>query len=123
MKKNVCLLISWILSALYVFLLFAFYTGRFSGTTGNLAFTVGLARLLMIPHVIFIFLGFIFNILGWATNSRGFALAGAILYSVGIVFFLPFFFFVIIQMILSYVGFAMMKKPVVLVEYVTANNQ
>lgn len=47
--------------------------------------------------------------MGWAMNKHGFALTGAILYSVGMFLFIPLFFFVIIQTILSYVGYALMK--------------
>ena len=42
-------------------------------------------------------------------NKRGFALTGAILYTVALVLMPLYFMFVIIQMILSYVGFAKLK--------------
>ena len=47
----------------------------------------------------------------WAMCKRGFALTGAILYAVSMVLFPMYFFFVIVQMILSFVGFAKLKKP------------
>ena len=62
------------------------------------------------PHLICTLIAVIFNALGLFLNKRGFALTGAILYSVAMVLFLAYFMFVIIEMILSYVGFAMMKK-------------
>jgi len=43
-------------------------------------------------------------------KKRGFALTGAILYTVALILFPMYFMFVIIEMILSYVGFAKMKK-------------
>ena len=46
-----------------------------------------------------------------AMCKRGFALTGAILYAVSMVLFPMYFFFVIVQMILSFVGFAKLKKP------------
>ena len=42
-------------------------------------------------------------------NKRGFALTGAILYAVAMVMFPFYFFFVVVQMILSFVGFAKLK--------------
>ena len=43
-------------------------------------------------------------------SRRGFALTGAILYTVAIVLFPLYFMFVIIQVILSFVGFAKMQS-------------
>lgn len=50
-------------------------------------------------------------------NKRGFALTGAILYTVALVLFPVYFMFVIVQMVLSYVGFAKLKK------IIDANNE
>jgi hypothetical protein len=50
------------------------------------------------------------NFLGWILNKRGFVLAGAILYSVAMFLFIPYFFFLIIQTILGYIAFAKMGK-------------
>ncbi len=43
-------------------------------------------------------------------NKHEFALTGGILYAVGMVMFIPYFFFIIVQMILSFVGYARMKN-------------
>ena len=51
-------------------------------------------------------------------KKRGFALAGAILYAVATILFIPYFMFVIVQMILSFVGFAKLKKDTVKKSYV-----
>ena len=69
-----------------------------------------IATALVTPHMICTVLAVIFNGLGLFMNKRGFALTGAILYAVAIVMFIPYFMFIIIQMILSFVGFAKMKK-------------
>ena len=68
-------------------------------------------------------LAVIFNILGWAMNKRGFALTGAILYTVALVLMPLYFMFVIIQMILSYVGFAKLKTIIAANTAQTANTQ
>ena len=62
------------------------------------------------PHMICAVLAAIFNVLGWTMSSRGFALTGAILYAVAAVLFPLYAMFVLIQMILSFVGFAKLKK-------------
>jgi len=43
-------------------------------------------------------------------KKRGFALAGAILYSVAMVLFPMYFMFVIIEVILSFIGYARTPK-------------
>lgn len=117
-KRSLCLLISWILSAAYIVYLFSYIAGTGSSATSDAEVVgIGLAVTLMMPHIICTALGLIFNILGWAMNKRGFALTGAILYTVALVLFPVYFMFVIVQMVLSYVGFAKLKK------IIDANNE
>lgn len=111
-KKSVLLLISWIIGALYTVYLF-YYMQTAGNTTGMdsaeaLGTTIGVA--LLTPHLVFVFLAVFFNILGWAMSKRGFALTGAILYAVSIVMMPIYFMFVIVEMILSFVGFAKLPK-------------
>ena len=112
-KKSKCLLVSWILGAAYVVYLIAYFFGANANTADSAeALGVGLATALVMPHLVVTLLAVIFNILGWAMSKRGFALTGAILYAVAMVLFPMYFFFVIVQMILSFVGFAKLKaKP------------
>lgn len=70
----------------------------------------GIATVLVMPHLVFTVLAVIFNALGLFMRKRGFALTGAILYTVALVLFPVYFMFVIVEMILSYIGFAKMKK-------------
>lgn len=51
-----------------------------------------------------------FNALAWALSSRPFALTSGILYAVSMVLFPMYFMFVIIQTVLSFVGFARLPK-------------
>lgn len=74
------------------------------------AIGVGIAATMVLPHLICAILAVIFNVLATLIMKPGFALTGAILYAVSMVLFLPYFMFVIIEMILSFVGFARMKK-------------
>ncbi len=113
MKKNNLLLISWILTVLYFLLLYKSLSNIGSQTndaSGIIA--LGLLGIFVFPHIILAFLGGLFNILGWALNKKGFALTGAILYSVAMVFMIPLFYFLIIQMVLSYIGYATMNTSI-----------
>ena len=113
-KKSVLLLVSWILGALYLVYLVCYMISA-GGAAGSadtaeaIGTTIGLA--LIVPHLLFVGLALIFNILGWAMSKRGFALTGAILYAVSILMMPIYFMFVLVEMILSFVGFAKLKKP------------
>jgi hypothetical protein len=112
MKKNNLLLVSWILTVFYFLMLNASLSkiGTQSADAASII-ALGLVSVLVFPHLILVFLGGLFNILGWALNKKGFALTGAILYSVAMVFMIPLFYFLIIQTVLSYVGYATMDIP------------
>lgn len=110
MKKSKMLLVSWVLGAVYLVYIIAYVTGAVGETSGSEQAGAVLAATLLTPHMIAVGIAVLFNILGWAMNRRGFALTGGILYAVAIVLFPVYFFFVIIQMILSFIGYAKMKK-------------
>lgn len=112
MKKSKLLLVSWVLSGLYVVYLVSYFASVLSGTTGAEQAGAGLAGIIVFPHALVTFIGLIFNFFGWLMNKRGFALAGAILYSVAMFLFPFYFFFIIIQTVISYVAFAKMKPAV-----------
>lgn len=118
MKKSKLLLISWVLSALYLLYLVYYFTNGISTLTGAEQAGAGIASAIVTPHAIAVLIALVFNLLGWAMNHRGFTLTGAILYAVSIALFPPYFFFVIIQMILSFVGYAKMKNQPEKVELV-----
>jgi hypothetical protein len=115
MKKSKLLLVSWILSVAYLVYLIAYFSGVIGSTTDTEQAAATVVFVLIMPHLFLLFLGLIFNVLGWAMNKRGFALTGAILYSVSMFLFIPYFFFVVIQTILSFIAYAKMKKPVLVV--------
>lgn len=109
-QKSKCLLISWILGVVYALYLIGYIVNTNASMTETAeAIGAGIATVIIMPHLICTVLAVIFNILGWAMNKRGFALTGAILYTVALVLMPLYFMFVIIQMILSYVGFAKLK--------------
>lgn len=109
-KKSKLALISWVLSLIYLIYLITYFAGGVGSSTGAEQTGAALATALVFPHMLAVGIGFIFNILGYFLNSRAFILTGAILYSVSILLFMMYFMFVIIQMVLSYIAFAKMKK-------------
>lgn len=79
-------------------------------TTSNVegsaeAIGVGIAVYLAIPHLLVMFVGTLVNWFAAILTNKGCALASAILYTVAIFLMPVWFMFVIIQMILMYVGF------------------
>jgi hypothetical protein len=109
MKKSKLLLVSWILSGIYVIYLVSYFASIFSNSSGSEQIGVGIAGVIIFPHALLAFLGLVFNFFGWSMNKRGFALTGAILYSVAMLLFPIYFFFILIQTILSYIAYAKMK--------------
>lgn len=110
-KRNVLLFISAILGVLYtIYIIVYFSSASGSSSDATEAIGIGIATALATPHMIATALATIFNILGWAMNHRGFALTGAILYCVAAVCFPMYAFFVVIQIVLSFIGFAKLKK-------------
>lgn len=113
MKRSKLLLVSWILGAVYsIYIIVYFFGNAASQADAAAAIGAGVATAIVMPHMICTVLATIFNILGWAMCKRAFALTGAILYAVAMVMFPLYALFVIIQMVLSFVGFAKMKKAV-----------
>ena len=112
-KMNKCLLISLILGVIYLVYSFMHFGGAITGGTSS-AETAGaaIAGAIVMPHMVCVLVAVIFNALGLFLNKRGFALTGGILYAVSMALFPLYFFFVIIQMILSFVGYSKLKKEV-----------
>lgn len=110
-KLSKLLLISLIIGVAYLIYSAVYWNGAAgSGATTAEQIGSGLATALVMPHLVFTVLAVIFNALGLFMRKRGFALTGAILYTVALVLFPMYFMFVIVEMILSYIGYAKMKK-------------
>lgn len=110
-KLSKLLLVSLIIGVAYLVYSIVYWTGA-AGSGADAAEQIGsgIATALVMPHLICTALAVLFNALGLFMKKRGFALTGAILYTVALVLFPMYFMFVIIEMILSYIGFAKMKK-------------
>ena len=68
-----------------------------------------LGMTLLLPHMILIILGAIFNAVGWLGKQRWAALTAAILYTVGGVLGFVNFLFLIVPMVLCYVAYGKSK--------------
>lgn len=110
MKKSKCLIISAILGIIYSIYLLSYFGSVLTNGQGAEAVGDAIATAMVTPHMICVVLAAIFNLLGALLNKAGFALTGGILYSVAGVLFLPYIFFVIPMIILSFVGFSSIKK-------------
>ena len=110
-KRSVALTISAILGVIYSIYIISYFSKAMLGS-GSTAEAVGgaLATALVTPHMVCAVIGAIFNVIAAIGNKRAFALVGAILYCVGAVIFLLYAAFLIPSIILSFVGYARLKK-------------
>lgn len=111
--RSICLLLSFLLGAVY----FGYLVAHFGGGLLEAAAvdewaTLGtaLAGALVLPHIVLVFLAVLFTFFGWLFRNKGFALTGAILYAVAGIAFTLYFVFIVVQMVLSFVGFALMNR-------------
>lgn len=109
-KMSKLLLISLVIGVLYLVYSVSYWGGANTVTETSAQIGAGIATVLVMPHLIFTALAVLFNALGLFLKKRGFALTGAILYTVALVLFPMYFMFVIVEMIFSYIAFAKMKK-------------
>ncbi|QOX64236.1 hypothetical protein FRZ06_13245 [Anoxybacterium hadale] len=110
MKKSKCLLISAILGTLYLVYVISYFINGVASTSGSDQIGAGIATALVAPHMFLLALAVLFNWIGWAARVRWAALTGGILYCVSGLLFLLYVVFEIPSIILSFVGFAKMKK-------------
>ena len=108
-KRSICTIIALVLSLAYL-ALSAYYWQSSGGEFSSLAELTGwqLAKALVMPHLIAVAVAFVFNAVGVILPNRWFILVGAIIYAVAILLFPMYFMFVLIQVILSFVGFGLM---------------
>ena len=103
-KKSKLLLVSWVLGLLYAVYLVVYFGGGITGAgSGGELLGAAIATTIVGPHMVCVIVAVIFNLIGWAKT-------GAILYAVSMALFPMYFMFVLIQTILSFVGFAKLQK-------------
>lgn len=105
-KKNKHAFISMVLGAVYMVYIISYLIGVIPYLPNN----SGLPIALMIPHVICSGTALLFNIWGYFKNTAKGMLVAGILYAGSAVLLVPFFVFIPIRMILSFVAYAKIKK-------------
>lgn len=110
-KLNVCLLISFIIGVLYLIYSLVYWGGA-TGSASSTASEAGaaIATVMVTPHLVCVAVAVLFNALALFMKKAGFALVGAIMYTVALVLFIPYFMFVVVEMVLSYIGYAQLHK-------------
>lgn len=114
-KLNVPILVSLILGGFYLILCSAFFNNSLkSSSSASDLIDIGNSMIIMAPQLISVFLAVLFNILTLILKNKILAIVGFICYSISLVFsFLiwPLYtVFVIPELILSLIGWIMMKK-------------
>lgn len=110
-KGRILLFLALIVGIAYLIYSFSYWSGAVTNSaTSSEQVGASIASAVVLPHVIAEALAVLFNAIAALFYSRGFALTAAILYTVSLVLFPPYFMFVVIEMILCYVAFALMKK-------------
>jgi hypothetical protein len=111
MKRSIALLIAAVIGLVYGIYIISYFVGTTANSSSGIEMVaVGIATALVLPHITCVLVALIFNIVGWAINKRGFALTAGILYSVAAVVFISYAFFVVPSIVLSFVGYAKLKK-------------
>lgn len=111
MKRSKLLLVAGLLGLVYfIYLITYFGNGIMSAETTTENVSAGIATALVAPHMICVGIAVLFNCIGWAMNVRWAALVAGIMYAVSMLCFFLYAMFVLVQMILCFVGFSKMKK-------------
>ena len=109
-KKSKLALVGLILTGAYlIYLITYFFGANTAAMDASEQAGTAIATMLILPHTVLVFLGAVFNGLGYFLKKRGFILTAGILYAVALAAFIPYFMFVVIQMILMFIAFSKMK--------------
>lgn len=110
-KKSKVMFICSVLGLMYTIYIIYYFIGVNAQSSGLTEVLGGaLATALVLPHIVLVLLATIFAIIAFFLISKGFSITAGILYSVGGVMFLPYIFFVIPMVILSFAGAVMSGK-------------
>jgi len=112
-KRSMLLLLALVITIVYLALQGANYSDSMNklSTTANTAEEAGtqlgtaIGMTILLPHMILVMLGAIFNAVAWIGKQRWAALTAAILYTVGGVLGLTNFLFMILPMVFCYVAY------------------
>lgn len=105
-NRSKVLFVGSLLATIYVIYLIIYFSGSMQSNDTSEA----LGGALVTPHMLMMGLGTIFSWVGFGLRKAGFALVGAILYSVAAIIFLVYAPICIPMIILGFVGYAKQLK-------------
>lgn len=108
--RSKVLFVANLLATAYAIYLIVYFGGAILSSDSTEALAGAVAGTLATPHMIMFLIGAIFAWIGFLLKKSWGALVGAILYSVGTLFFLAYAMFGIPLLILGFVGYANQKK-------------
>jgi hypothetical protein len=88
------------------------YFASINAEAGSDSEAVGsaIASILVLPHIIVVWIGVIFGVIGFFTRKAGFLLTAAILYAGSAALFFLYAVFLIPSIVLGFVGYVQQKK-------------
>lgn len=109
-KRSKVLLAANALATIYAVYLISYFFGETANSEGAEAIGGAIATALVMPHMLMFLIGAVFGWIGVLARKSWAALVGAILYSVGTLFFLMYAMFGVPILILGFVGYSKQKK-------------
>ncbi len=109
-KRSIALLVATVTATAYTVYLFCYFIGGLASAEGAELVGGAIATALVTPHAVMFLIGAVFGWLGYLLKQSWAALVGAILYSVGSLFFLAYIMFGAPILIVGFVGFANQRK-------------
>lgn len=109
-NRSKVLFVGSLLATIYVIYLIIYFSGSMQSNDTSEALCGALATALVTPHMLMMGLGAIFSWVGFGLRKAGFALVGAILYSVAAIIFLVYAPICIPMIVLGFVGYAKQLK-------------
>jgi hypothetical protein len=114
MKRSQLLLFTNLFTVLYLgfgyYVFVAFSSGTLKGESGLGIVILAVLSIFMIPHLILFSVGLLLGWVAYAKNSPGFALASAILYTLGSLMLVFYFWFGVVSTVMAYFAYAFMLK-------------
>ncbi len=114
MKRSQLLLFTNLFTILYLcfgyYLFIAFSINGQNGDAGLGILILAVISIFLIPHLILFSVGLILGWVAYAKNSPGFTLASAILYTLGSLTLVFYFWFGLVSTVLAYVAYVLMLK-------------
>ena len=108
--RSKSLFVANILATIYTIYLITYFGGGTLNADGAEAVGGAIAIALVMPHMIMFLIGAVFGWLGFLAKKSWAALVGAILYSVGTLFFLMYAMFGVPILIFGFIGYSKQKK-------------